>query len=93
MIWNSIVRYRGIAPRRRLAATTLVHGLSLAVRFTSATGEQVEIPAQSVQATNPVMSIMTRDGAQLPYDDWGPSTAQPIFLRRSWPSMPDCRGR
>ena len=27
----------------------IMYGLSLAVRFTSATGEEVEIPAQSVQ--------------------------------------------
>jgi hypothetical protein len=97
MIWKSIVRPRAIAPRRRFAATAIVYGLSLAVRFTSATGEQVEIPAQSLQTTNPVMSVMTRDGAQLPYVDWGPNTAQPIFFRHGRPlplsSMPSCQAR
>jgi hypothetical protein len=83
-----------IPPRRRLVASAIVYGLSLAIRFTSATGEEVEIPPQSMQTTNPVMSIMTNDGAQPPYAVWGPNAAEPIFFRRRWPqrasSMPSC---
>jgi hypothetical protein len=95
MILKNFVSLLAIAPRRRVVATTFVYGLSLAVRFTSATGEEVEIPAQSVQRTNPVMSIMTRDHAQLPYADWGgPNAAEPILFRRHWPlrasSMTTC---
>jgi hypothetical protein len=94
MAWKNFVSLFPIAPRRRVVATAIVYGLSLAVRFTSATGEQVEIPAQSVQRTNPVMSIMTKDGAQLPYADWGRNADQPIVFRRGWPlrvsSMPNC---
>ena len=97
MIGKSIVRPSAIASRRRFVATALVYGLSLAVRFTSATGEQVEILAQSVQTTHPVMSIMTSDSVRLPYADWGANTAQPIFFRRGWPlplsSMPSCQAR
>ena len=53
-------------------------------------GRAVEIPAPSVQRTNPVISIMTKDGAQLPYRDWGP--AQPIVFRHGWPlSSGGCR--
>ena len=75
-----------IPPRRRLAVTAIVYGLSLAVRFTSATGEEVEIPAQSLQMTNPTMSIMTNGGAQLSYADWdGPNATEPIFFRRRRP--------
>ena len=42
-----------------------------------------------------MMSIMTKDGAQLPYADWGPNAAQPIFFRRRLArmrasSMPSC---
>ena len=77
MSWN-FVSSLAIAPRRRLVATAIVYGLSLAIRFTSATGEQVEIPAQSLQGINPVTSITTRDGAQLPYADWGPNSARPL---------------
>ncbi len=59
MIWKNFVSLIAITSRRRAVATAIVYGLSLAVRFTSATGEEVEIPAQSVQRTNPVMSILT----------------------------------
>ena len=91
---KTFINLLAIVPRRRVLASTIVYGLSLAVRFTSATGEEVEIPAQSVQRTNPAISIMTNDRAQLPYADWGPNAAQPIFFRHRWPqrasSMSDC---
>ena len=95
MTSKTFVTVLAIARRRRLVATTIVYGLSLAIRFTSATGEEVEIPAQSAHRTNPVMSIMTRDRAQLPYADWGgPNAAEPILFRRHWPlrasSMTTC---
>jgi hypothetical protein len=93
MAWRNVVSSPAITQRRRIVATAIMYGLSLAVRFTSATGEEVEIPAQSLQRTNPVMSIMTKDGVQLPYADWHPDVAQPIFLRHGWPlpaSMPSC---
>jgi hypothetical protein len=95
MIWKNFVSLIATTSRRRAVATAIVYGLSLAVRFTSATGEEVEIPAQSVQRTNPVMSIMTKDGAQLPYADWVPNAAQPIIFRHRGPlrvsSMSSCR--
>ena len=84
-----------IGPRKRMIATALFYGLSLAVRFTSATGEEVEIPPQSLQRTNPEMYITADDGVPLPYADWGsPKVAEPAFFRRLWPlpasSMPSC---
>jgi hypothetical protein len=85
MIWKNFVNRLAITSRRKGVATALVYGLSLAVRFTSATGEEVEIPAQSVQRAHPVISIMTRDSAQLPYQNWGTNSAQPIVLRHGWP--------
>ena len=85
MIWKRFVSLASIAPRRRIVATTIVYGLSLAVRFTSATGDEVEIPPQSLQRPNPGMSIVTRDNAQLPYAEWIPSAPQPILLRSAWP--------
>ena len=92
MIWKSIVRPRAIAPRRRYVASALVYGLSLGVRFTSAAGEEVEIPAHSVQRTKPLMSIMTGAGPRLPYEDWAPNSAQPIVFRSGWPpGSPGCR--
>ena len=85
MILKNFVSLLAIAPRRRVVATTFVYGLSLAVRFISATGEEVEIPAQSAHRTNPVMSIMTRNDAQLPYQDWRAMSAQPIVFRQGRP--------
>jgi hypothetical protein len=76
MSWN-FVNSLAIAPRRRLVATAIVYGLSLAVRFTSATGEEVEIPPQAVQSANPMTSIMINDGAQL-FNDWPLRPAQRI---------------
>ena len=94
MTSKNFVSLLAIAPRRRLVATAIVYGLSLAVRFTSATGEEVEIPPQSMQSTNPAMSIMTWDHAQLPYAGWRPDAVQPIFFRYRGPSptspMPSC---
>ena len=53
MIWKNFVSRLAIAPRRRVVATALMYGLSLTVRFTSATGEEVEVPAQAAQSANP----------------------------------------
>jgi hypothetical protein len=98
MIWKTFVSRLAITSRRRGLATAAIYGLSLAVRFTSATGEEVEIPAQSLQRNHPVISIMTKDLAYLPYQDWGRSSAQPIVLRQGWrphsstsaPAPPGC---
>ena len=49
MIWKNFVSRLAITSRRRVLATAVVYGLSLAVRFTSATGEEMEIPPQSAQ--------------------------------------------
>jgi hypothetical protein len=86
MIWKNIVRTT--ASRRRFVATTLVYGLSLSVRFTSATGEEVEIPAESLQRSRPMVSIMTRPSPRLPYDDWAANATHPIVLRTGWPLGP-----
>ena len=83
MTSKNFVDLLAIAPRRRMVVTAIIYGLSLAVRFTSATGDEVEIPPQSARA-NPAVSIMTRDSAQLPYADWTPNAARPVFFRRSW---------
>lgn len=85
MTWKHPVALLAIAPRRRVIAAAIVYGLSLAVRFASATGEEVEIPPQYLQSTNLAMSTMTKDGAQLPYADWSPDATQPIFFRHGWP--------
>jgi hypothetical protein len=82
VICKNYVGFLAIAPRRRGVATALMHGLSLAIRFTSPTGERVEIPPQPVQTANPIISITTKDAAQLPYAESSPNIGHPIFLRR-----------
>ena len=82
-----------ITSSRRGLATAVVYGLSLAVRFTSAAGEEVEVPPQSAQRTHPLISIMTRDSSRLPYEDWGRKSVQPIVFRKDWSpgsSPPSC---
>ncbi|WFU78224.1 hypothetical protein QA645_27215 [Bradyrhizobium sp. CIAT3101] len=92
MTSKTFVSLFAIPPRRRLAATTILYGLSLAVRFTSATGEEVEIPPQSLQRMSPALSIMANDDAPLPYANWsGRNAAEPLFFRRRWAaSMSSC---
>jgi hypothetical protein len=68
MTWKNFVGPLAITSRRRVLATALVYGLSLAVRFTSATGEETEIPPQAVQRSNLMTSIMINDGGRLFYD-------------------------
>ncbi len=63
MAWNNLVNPRAITSRRRVVASALVYGLSLTVRFTSATGDETQ--AQAAQSANPMMSIMIKDGAQI----------------------------
>jgi hypothetical protein len=93
MIWKTFVNPLAITSRRRVVASAVLYGLSLAVRFTSAAGEEVEIPAQSAQRAHPMISIMAGHGAHLPYQDWGPKSAEPIVFRHGWPpgsATPGC---
>ncbi|BBO05486.1 hypothetical protein ABH991_005999 [Bradyrhizobium ottawaense] len=75
MAWKHCVALLAIVPRRKVVATALVYGLSLSVRFTSATGEEVEIP------TLPATSIVTRDGAPVLRDGWPLRASEPITLQ------------
>jgi hypothetical protein len=76
---RNFVTSLAIAQRRRAVATAVVYGLSLAVRFTSATGEETEIPPQALQRSNLMTSIMINDGGRLFYKDW------PVAFQRGWP--------
>jgi hypothetical protein len=85
MIGKSLVSRLAITSQRKGVATAVVYGLSLAVRFTSAAGEEVEIPPQSAERAHPLISIMTRDGSGLPYQDWSRKPVQPIVFRQGRP--------
>ena len=85
MIWTHFVNNIAIGPRKRVIATALVYGLSLAVRFTSAAGEEVEVAPHFMQTPHPLVSMMTGSGSGLPYQDWGPKIARPVVFRDGWP--------
>jgi hypothetical protein len=89
MICKRLANHLALTTRRNGLATAVVYGLSLAVRFTSAAGEEVEIPPQSARA-QPVFSFMN-DNAQRPVGDWGKFT-RPIVFRSGWPTAGSCRG-
>jgi bifunctional pyridoxal-dependent enzyme with beta-cystathionase and maltose regulon repressor activities len=89
MIPKNFVSRFAITSRRKIVASAVIYGLSLAVRFTSAAGEEVEIPTPRA---HPVISIMARNDARLPYQDWGTKSAQPIVFRRGWPPGPAALG-
>jgi hypothetical protein len=80
MAWKHCVAFLAIVPRRRVIATALVYGLSLSVRFTSATGEEVEIPPLATA------SIVSRDGAPILRDGWPWRPSEPIALQLGWPT-------
>jgi hypothetical protein len=79
MTRKDFVSLIAVAPRRRFIGVALVYGLSLSVRFTSATGEQVEIPSQAM------LSIMTRFDAPIVHDSGPVKPALPIALQPGWP--------
>ena len=85
MIGKNFVSRLAITSSRRGLATAIVYGLSLAVRFTSAAGEGVEIPPQSAQRALPLISIMTGDSSRLPYQDWSHKSVHSIVFRQGWP--------
>jgi hypothetical protein len=92
MIGKNFVSRLAITSSRRGLATAVVYGLSLAVRFTSAAGEEVEVPLQSAQRAHALISLIARDGSRLPYEDWGRKSVQPIVFRQGWSSgsPPSC---
>ena len=81
MAWKHCVALLAIVPRRRVIATALVYGLSLSVRFTSATGEEVEIPIPSTT------SIMSRAGVSIFHDDWPLKPSESIAFQFRRPAV------
>jgi hypothetical protein len=84
MAWKNFIGSHAITSRRRVIASALMYGLSLTVRFTSATGDETENPAQAAQSTGPMPSITIRDGVPT-FRDWPPKLAHSIVFQRGWP--------
>lgn len=85
MIGKGFVYRLATTSSRKGLATAVVYGLTLTVRFTSAAGEEADIPPQSVQHAHPVISVVTGDSSRLPYQDWGRKPAPSIVFRQGWP--------
>jgi hypothetical protein len=82
MVWKDFGSSLAITPRRRVVATALMYGLTLTVRFTSATSDGVDVPVQAVQGGAPMTSVMISDAAQALDRHWLPVAAQPAVLHR-----------
>jgi hypothetical protein len=80
MAWKDFGSSLAITRRRRVVATALMYGLTLTVRFTSATSEDAD--AQAFQSANPMTSVMISDAAQALSRDWLPGATQPISFQR-----------
>ena len=80
MVCRNFVNRLAIGSKRRCVATAVVYGLSLAVRFTSAAGEEVELPPTSVQGTTTAISMMAGARPQLPFE----GSARPTVFRSGW---------
>lgn len=89
MVWRTFVNRLAITSKRRGLAAAVVYGLSLGVRFTSAAGEEVEIPPSSLQGTMSEISMMAGAPAQLPYQD----SALPIVFRSGLPLVRQTRAQ
>ena len=85
MTWKRLASPLAIKSRRRAVAPAVFYGLSLAVRFTSAAGEEVEVAPHFMQTPHRLVSMMTGAGSGLPYQDWSPKASAPAASRYSWP--------
>ena len=90
MAWKNLTGPHAITSRRRVVASALMYGLSLTVRFTSPTGEEMENPAQA-HGINPMSAIMLKDDVPISRY-WPPNPARSIVFQRGQPlSSRSCR--
>jgi non-heme chloroperoxidase len=89
MVWNNSIKLLATRSTRSAIATALMYAVSVTIRFTSATGDEADLPTYYEQRTNAMSSITTQDGVKLFYKDWGPKSAQPIVFHHGWPLSAD----
>lgn len=82
MAWKNFIGPYAITSRRRLIASALIYGLSLTVRFTSATGEDTGHPVQAAQSIGPMLSILMKDGVPISRD-WPLQSARAIVFQHA----------
>jgi non-heme chloroperoxidase len=89
MLWNNSIKLVAARSRRSAIATALMYAVSATLRFTSATGDEANLPKFYEQRINAMTYITTQDGVKLFYKDWGPKSAQPIVFHHGWPLSAD----
>jgi non-heme chloroperoxidase len=89
MLWNNSIKLVAARSRRSAIATALMYAVSATLRFTSATGDEANLPNFYEQRINAMTYITTQDGVKLFYKDWGPKSAQPIVFHHGWPLSAD----
>ena len=89
MAWKNTVGPYAITSRRRVVASAIMYGLSLTVRFTSATGDETENTAQTAQSISPMLSIMIKDS--VPIHSLAKHTHSLVFQRSPSLSSRSCR--
>jgi non-heme chloroperoxidase len=88
MTWQHSMSRLSRTSRRRILATALACASSLTLRSTSAPGKEPRISTDAADRSS-LSSVITRDGVQIFYKDWGPKTAQPIVFHHGWPLSSD----
>jgi non-heme chloroperoxidase len=89
MAWNVPLNQLANTSRRKVLATSVMSAISLSVRSSTAIGEESNRLKSAAQWTDPVASVITKDGVQIFYKDWGPKSAQPIVFHHGWPLSSD----
>lgn len=89
MAWNNSIRLLVTRWQRTVITKALMYAISATLHFTSATGDEANIPTYSMQRINVMTSITTQDGVKIFYKDWGPKSGQPIVFHHGWPLSSD----
>ena len=85
MIWKNPAPL-GRTWRRNAVTSAVLYGLSLSIRFTSAAGEEIEVPVQTVERSHGILSIMN-DGEPASEKNWSGRTAVPLAFHRGSPKI------
>src|SRR5882672_3360534 len=89
MAWKVPLNQLANTSRRKVLATSVMSAISLAVRSSTATGEESSRSNASAQSADPMASVTTKDGVRIFYRDWGSKSAQPIVFHHGWPLSSD----
>jgi non-heme chloroperoxidase len=89
MVWSLSIGQFPMPSRRGVLTTGLLSALSMTPRLSTAAGEETRSVGYAPQRADLTATVVTRDGVQIFYKDWGPKTAQPIVFHHGWPLSSD----